>query len=127
MTDEDLDDARATEAARLQSAGGYKRTTVGAEAARLAREGWTPLVDPFLLEARKLYANTCKVSGAADADMYAASTLDGFHDDTTAVRNVRRTLIAGAEMERERVIAYLRAQGWQWMFIANGDHWKEHS
>jgi len=55
MTNEELDDARATEAARIAGVGCNRAI----QAARLAREGWTPpmvvVVDPDLAEANRLY------------------------------------------------------------------------
>lgn len=58
MTGEELDQARADEAMRLWSEGGYKRHPL-LIVAQLAREGWTPPpqpVDPDVLVVREVLA-----------------------------------------------------------------------
>ena len=57
MTNEELDQARAKEAWRLLEGGAYATNTVVLNAARLAREGWTPpvAVDPDIAEAETLW------------------------------------------------------------------------
>ena len=69
MTDEELDEARAREAYRVVHRHPLPSVqlinSVAIAAARLAREGWTP-VDPDLIEAREIVANTCRDAGNAN-------------------------------------------------------------
>jgi hypothetical protein len=74
MTPEELDQARAVEAFKsIPNAISY--VEVGREAARLAREGWTPppKVDPDLLAAREW--------GATTELGYAPHYIEGVYDE----------------------------------------------
>jgi len=88
MTDEELDKARAEEAWR-------KSDTVPAAltcAARLAREGWMP-VDPLLLEARKLFADSAE--NKEEAHIYLAGRFDHWSEFQIVLAALRRGIEIG--------------------------------
>ena len=92
MTPEELDEARAIEAQRRWATSEQTGSSSWVVAARLAREGWTPPVDPDLLACREWM-----ISQPCSPD-YREAVLAGKWDlgtDTTA-------FLAGARMARER-------------------------
>lgn len=92
MTDEELDLARAREAAASCST--YTPQVVVAQiAARLAREGWMP-IDPDLLEARKMLAE--RMPDQAEA------ARGGRHDDGRVIGFLLAGIKRGRELEREK-------------------------
>ena len=86
MTDEELDEARGIEAWRIYCAlPVHERFTHTPQriAARLAREGWTP-VDPDLIEARECAALTFEADACPNT---AEGVRAGREDDFRAVRS----------------------------------------
>jgi len=98
MTDEELDKARADEAWRLAGINDpatqtvlWSRKAVYA-AARLAREGWMP-VDPLLLEARKLFADSAE--NKEEAHIYLAGRFDHWSEFQIVLAALRRGIEIG--------------------------------
>jgi hypothetical protein len=85
MTDEELDVARAKEAMRLCTIPGSTASWPALHAARLAREGWTP-VDPDLIEARECAA-WARLAWRADPYAHKDNYLSGKYDGTPAVQS----------------------------------------
>ena len=101
MTDEELDQARAAEAWCLHVAlPGDQRliSNPALIAARLAREGWTP-VDPDLVEAREVCARRVH----AEAPDIAKGYRDGDFDDQSNVLCARFGIARGRELERQLI------------------------
>ena len=94
MTDEELDKARAEEAWRqwekLPSRFEGSATII---AARLAREGWMPPVDPLLLEARKLLADSAE--NKEEAHTYLAGGFDHWSEFQIVLAALRRGIEIG--------------------------------
>lgn len=82
MTNEELDVARANEAWRILNGFppkmGTLPTSVVTIAARLAREGWAPPIDPDLILARKICAD--------HYSPYGPGYLKGVYDDASTVK-----------------------------------------
>lgn len=97
MTPEELDEARAREALRQlygPEANFASHDRVSTLAARLAREGWTP-VDPDLIQAREIAAGTH--DGSSE---WADGAKKGLRDDSRAVQLVLAGIKRGRELER---------------------------
>ncbi|MEN9419845.1 MAG: hypothetical protein RI988_3466 [Pseudomonadota bacterium] len=115
MTDEELDKARAAEAWRVFSTSDADFTieALGEIAARLAREGWTPPVDPDLLVAREIAAKGWGEVGlglsTAETAALVTQTLAGSYDTHLFVRAALAAYKAGREAEAERAKVLLAA------------------
>ena len=106
MTDEELDRARAAEAATLFSKGvGQKGNGVVLDtaemAARLAREGWTP-EDPLLKEAREIVASHYD----GHLRSVASEVRSGQMDDCDGVRIALTALKRGMASARFSAVKY---------------------
>lgn len=99
----DLDHERGCQAVKIMRAASHlgdihDLDTLGAHAARLARIGWEPPVDPKLVMARKVVADTWREIASKDTGnkarslQYAEECLRGEHDKLTPVLAIMAVL-----------------------------------
>ena len=108
LTGEELDKARGEEAERLYVADRRPMPGYGVQsatiAARLAREGWTP-VDPDLVEARTIFAFRAVISSSnlnRTADESKRDVLEGKSDQTELLQLILAGIKRGRELASER-------------------------
>jgi hypothetical protein len=94
MNNEELDKARADEAWRLWQIQGADHPQPAIIAARLAREGWMPPVDPDLLAVREIVATAREKDGLHDL---AGRTRTGDCDNNPTVTSTLAAYKAGKE------------------------------